>query len=323
MNQRRHGSLLAGMVVLGLACAQGSNPPAPNAVWKQLEPMIAPRQEVGVAELNGKIYVAGGYASDQSTSNAFDVFDPTTNRWARLEPMPVAVNHPAVVGLDNKVYVLGGYTPPINRPTDAVQVFDPATNRWTQKAPMPGARGALTAVVIQARIYAVGGVRGNPLGDLAVYDPGQDAWSTLEPMPTPRDHLGAAVIGGRLYAVGGRTRGNFTLNTLEVFDPAQNRWEARKPMPTGRSGHAVAAVGTCLYAFGGEGNNKHPKGMFAEVEVYNTTSGNWSSLPPMPTPRHGIAAAVLGSLVYLPGGATVQGFGATAVNEVFTPSGCP
>jgi len=39
----------------------------------------------------------------------------------------------------------------------------------------------------------------------------------------------------------------------------------------------------------------------------------------MPTPRHGIGAAVIGGRVYLPGGATQPGFAPTAANEVYTP----
>jgi hypothetical protein len=41
----------------------------------------------------------------------------------------------------------------------------------------------------------------------------------------------------------------------------------------------------------------------------------------MLTPKHGIWAAVTGSTVYLPGGATVQGLGATTSHESFTVMG--
>jgi len=37
----------------------------------------------------------------------------------------------------------------------------------------------------------------------------------------------------------------------------------------------------------------------------------------MPTPRHGFAASVIDKRIYLPGGATQPGFGATRVNDVF------
>ena len=37
----------------------------------------------------------------------------------------------------------------------------------------------------------------------------------------------------------------------------------------------------------------------------------------MRTGRHGIGAAVVGNRLYVPGGATHEGFGAVAVNESF------
>jgi len=38
----------------------------------------------------------------------------------------------------------------------------------------------------------------------------------------------------------------------------------------------------------------------------------------MHTPRHGIGAATIDNRVFVPGGATRQGFGAVAVNESFS-----
>jgi N-acetylneuraminic acid mutarotase len=92
-------------------------------------------------------------------------------------------------------------------------------------------------------------------------------------------------------------------------------------MPTPRGGIAAAAVGGCLYVFGGEGNQFHPRGIFDQVEVYDPSTDSWQALDPMAAPRHGIGAAVAGSRIYLPGGATVQGFGATAVHQAYDVGG--
>ena len=73
----------------------------------------------------------------------------------------------------------------------------------------------------------------------------------------------------------------------------------------------AAVIGSRIYVAGGS-----PAGR--TLEAYDPRSNTWESLTPMATPRHGIGAAVLGGLVYVPGGATVQGFGATGVHEVFT-----
>ena len=276
--------------------------------WQTLALLSEPRQEVGVAEVNGEIYVAGGFLAGGETSDKLEAYAPAENRWRTLSPLPVAVNHPAAVGLNGKLYVLGGYQSPqgLAGPSNTVQVYDPATAAWSQAVPMPSARGGLTAVVLDGKIYAVGGAGGPSLGDFAVFDPGGNTWTALPAMLTPRDHTGAATIAGKIYVVGGRNQRSFTLNTLEVYDPQTRKWAALAPMPTGRSGHAVAALGNCLYAFGGEGNRQSPAGTFPQVEVYSVRTGKWSSLANMPTPRHGIAAATLSGKIYLPAGAWEQ-----------------
>jgi N-acetylneuraminic acid mutarotase len=152
-----------------------------------------------------------------------------------------------------------------------------------------------------------------------VYDPATDTWEELPPMRHPRDHLAVATVDGRLLAAGGRNGRDFTLAVVEEYDPQARQWVERPPLPTGRSGIAAAAVGGRVYVFGGEGNRAHPQGMFDNVEAYDPGAQRWTVLAPMPNPRHGLGAAVVGSRIYLPGGATVEGLGATALNEAFDP----
>jgi hypothetical protein len=49
-------------------------------------------------------------------------------------------------------------------------------------------------------------------------------------------------------------------------------------------------------------------------------AGNrWIGKTPMPTPRHGIGAVLVGGRVYIPGGGREPGFAATTVNEAYAP----
>jgi N-acetylneuraminic acid mutarotase len=71
-----------------------------------------------------------------------------------------------------------------------------------------------------------------------------------------------------------------------------------------------------LLVFGGEGNAGDASGVFDDVEAYDPASDTWSPLPPMLEPRHGLGAAELDGRVYLPGGASAQGFGAVGEHTV-------
>ncbi len=304
-----------GLCLLSFALAQ-------NSSWQRMAPLKTPRQEVGVAVLEGKIYVAGGLLGNGATSGALEVYDPKANQWTTLEPLPVPVHHPAAVGLDGKLYVLGGYRVGFSDTINAVQIYDPASQKWNKGTPLPTSRAALSAVVLEGKIYAVGGVNGHSTAELAVFEPKSKAWKTLPPMPTPRDHSGAAVIEGKVYVAGGRKDGVFDLRNLEVYDPKTAQWEVLAPMPTGRSGHAVGAIGDCLYAISGEGNPQAANGMFVQVEAYNTKTKRWASLSAIPSPKHGTGAAVIGAQIFLPGGGSSASIDPTFFNDLFIPPPC-
>ena len=312
--------LLSYLIVLA-GCGGGSDrrdptPSTSDGSWLVRARMLEARQEVGVAALSGKVYVAGGFRRDGSQAATVEAYDITADRWQLVQPLPFPLDHPAAATARGKLYVLGGFLSGVA--VGQTLEYDPVANRWTTKAPMPTPRGALAAAVIEEKIYVIGGFRdGVSVRDLAVYDPDADRWETLPAMLTPRDHLGAGAIKGRLYAVGGRNQTSFTLGNLEELTPATRTWIARASMPTPRSGVAAAVVSDQLFVLGGEGNARDPRGVFPEVEAFDPGGNQWKSLLPMPTPRHGIGAGVQATDIFIPGGALVQGLGATDVHEVF------
>jgi N-acetylneuraminic acid mutarotase len=290
-----------------------TTPPGADGAWASLPAMRVPRQEVGVAEVAGRLYVCGGFNAAGATVATVESYDVATGEWTTLAPMPVALNHAAAASFGGRVYVFGGDSP--TRTENVTLEFDPASNAWALRARMPTARNAAVALPFGDRIYVIGGTPGGR--DVEAYHPSSDSWTRLAPMPTARNHLAGAVVAGRLYVVGGRPP--FTLSTLEVYDVATDSWTTRAPMPTGRSGHAAAAVRGCLYVMGGEGNGARPDGVFPHNEGYDPRRDAWEAFAPMPTPRHGIGAVAALGRISVPGGASVQGVGVSAAHEAFTP----
>jgi hypothetical protein len=67
--------------------------------------------------------------------------------------------------------------------------------------------------------------------------------------------------------------------------------------------------------FGGEA----PAGTFGQVEAYDAAAGRWSALPPMPTPRHGLAAVALGGRIHVLSGGPRPGGSYSDAHEVLAP----
>jgi N-acetylneuraminic acid mutarotase len=70
-----------------------------------------------------------------------------------------------------------------------------------------------------------------------------------------------------------------------------------------------------VFIFGGESN----RAMHSEVESYDPATNRWQHWAPMPTARHGLAAAVIGNSIYVICGGPKPGASFSSVNEVFTP----
>jgi hypothetical protein len=234
-----------------------------------------------------------------------------------------------VVAAGGKLYVFGGSTGPFDGAVTNAAVYTPATNTWAVLSPMPVARGGPTAQLASGKIYVVGGMdgAGASLETVSIYGPGTNTWAAGPSLGTRRDNPGSAVPGGKIFVFGGRTRNaagttpNGTLSTTEMLDPiaATPAWASRAAMPTGRRTMAVGLPNGRAQLMGGEITTLG--GAFAANEEYDPIADTWRPLPPMATPRHGIAAGTIAGTVYTAGGGTTGGTSFSTTNDAFTLGG--
>jgi N-acetylneuraminic acid mutarotase len=320
----RPAAWLAAMPVLFLAAGCGSDTPAGACTtscgaWSPHAALsLGPRQEMGVATVEGRVYVVGGFDASGQPVATVEAYDPATDRWTQRASLPSPLHHVNLAAVGGKLYVVGGLTGSSFTASGTTLVYDPALDSWSPLTSMLSGteRGASGVAVLDGRIVVAGGLRGVSVTDASVFDPQTNAWSPLQPLAVARDHLAAATVGGRVYAVSGRDSGALKA-ALEVLDAANGSWNRRADIPTARGGIAAAELSGRLVVLGGEGNRADPAGIFHQTESYDPGSDGWRTDAPMQTGRHGIGAAVVGSRLFVPGGATREGFGAAAVNESF------
>ncbi len=290
-----------------------------GATWTSLAPMPDAVQETAVVELAGSIYVLGGIDGGGTTLSRVSVYEVASDTWSTAAPLPMAVHHANAAVVDGKIYVLGSLRANFSE-IGSVWEYDPGANAWTALGDMPGGseRGSSAVGVVDGVIYLAGGLRsGASVSDLSSFTPGTQGWNTtLDDMPTALNHLAGQAVGGKLYVIGGRSVGiEGIVGEVQVYDPVLMSWSSRAAMPTPRGGMASGVVNDLIVVVGGEGNASASSGVFPEVEVYDPVLDQWTQLQNMQTPRHGMGAVGYQGALYVPGGATVQGFGATDVNE--------
>lgn len=294
--------------------------------------MRTPRSEIAGAIVDGKIYVIGGFvmrdnAAIPGKSDIVEIYDIKNKTWSAVLSLPQKMDHVSAAEYDGKLYVIGGSFGSENNRSDKLYVFDPASNMWKEGKPMPTARSALTAAFIDGILYAIGGqdFRGVQVNTSEAYDAKTNTWTSKTPMPTARHHLTSAVVDGKLYVFGGRTVSSnsssswVNLNSNEMYDPISDTWTSKAPMPSNRSGLAASASADGkIYVFGGEDAITATAITFDNNEKYDPQTDKWTSEAPMPTARHGLAAAFdnMSKRIYVIGGGIEAGDSVSDINEI-------
>jgi N-acetylneuraminic acid mutarotase len=321
--------------------------------WISLKPIPQGEEEVYGTAAGGTLYVLGGLGifPGWEPKQMLWSFDPASSEWTRLPNIPEGIHHPGFAAVGDKLYSVGGFTIarpatglPAWVPSKSLWIYDINTKSWSKGPDLPTARGALTATAHENKIYAIGGAKNPtystpelrptvPVENMAtneVFDIATGTWSPAAPMLTARNHHGASLIDGKIYVVGGRIGSTFIIglsnnvSTNEVFDIGKNTWAAVLGMPTPRSGVGTAVLNGRMHVLGGEAYLNDLVGTYRTHEAFDPKTNAWQRLPPMPTPRHGLAVAEIGGKMYAVSGSNVAGGGGphegVNVNEVYDPN---
>jgi N-acetylneuraminic acid mutarotase len=173
--------------------------------------MPMPVRQAGAAQINGKIYVAGGY--DETTGkyvSALQIFDTATGTWTRGRNLPQPLSQGSVVAVSGKLWVIGGRSPN-NTGLRTTYLYDPATNQWQAKALLPLKRAyAGVATPVAGQIWLVSGYTESGgtwyrTKDVLAYTIATNTWDVRDDIPLIGEHAAGGVtnIGGKVFAVYG------------------------------------------------------------------------------------------------------------------------
>lgn len=275
--------------------------------------MVGAGGDVGIA---GVTVVGGRPRARVGLIVALAILATACGTWGDRSPssfprQEVSFTYSPTTGL---FYLAGGST--------VHESYDPATDSWTTVAPLPANLDHIQAVELEGRVYYIGGLASFPepaVGTVYIYDVLTDTFATGAPMPAGRERGagGVAVYDGKIYYAGGLHEGA-DVAWFDVYDPETDTWETLPDMSEARDHFHAAVVGDRFYAIGGR--RRLIDATTTLNETFDMQTGSWvSGLEPLPTPRGGFAAAVLGSQVLVIGGegggtahAVVEAYDATS-----------
>jgi len=254
---------------------------------------------------DGDVFASGGHQyhavnpafhEDQLGSNGTDFLDPSTQTWTPGPLLSQARWYPTNLELGNgNVLVVSGQAAP-GVPSTTMEMFDPSTGTIstlpsTATKTLPDYPRLL--LLPSGKVFLAGPDRGTQL-----FNPATNTWSWVGNMEYgSRDQGNAVLLPGlnKVLVVGGTNNSSTKTNTAEVIDfsQAKPKWTYTGPMTDAR-GYANAVLladGTVLEVGGGTA------GAYTDpvytTELYNPTTGTWSTMATQTAPRIYHSTAVL------------------------------
>jgi N-acetylneuraminic acid mutarotase len=136
---------------------------ARRALWLDLRyrrwsfvPGPTPREHLGVAAVNGKVYAVGGRLHGLDTNLAtFETWAPGARRWKRLPPVPKARGGTGAAAVAGRIVSVGGEE--LGGTIAEVYAYRVATGMWQRLPNVPSPRHGLGVVAARGSVFVIGG----------------------------------------------------------------------------------------------------------------------------------------------------------------------
>ena len=150
------GAIVEGIRIVTLSVVEEYDPQ--TNTWATKKNMPVGRSDFAVGEVNGQIYVMGGFVAS-GAPGAVHAYNPATDTWTTVNSLlPTPRSQISASTVNGIIYVIGGQSS-AGATLATVEAFDPESNSWTTMAPMPSPRLDLATSSVNGKIYAIGGVQ--------------------------------------------------------------------------------------------------------------------------------------------------------------------
>ncbi|MFN7176726.1 MAG: Kelch repeat-containing protein [Thermaurantiacus sp.] len=244
-------------------------------------------------------------------------------RWVRGGDLPYAVQEIYPALFRGAIVQAGGFRHrigPVIWPTASVVAWE--GGQWREVADLPDRRHHIMQVAHGSEgreaMLAIGGFTSTPG---AIWRGQREVWrlSALDgrwqpgpPLPVPQAESAAGSFPGLVVLAGGRSPPGSanagygdhadTGRTLLLRD-GRRGWQEGAAMPTPRNSMAFAVLAGRLHVIAGR-RSLGPGNIvnLADHHAYDPAADRWVALAPLPAPRGGHAAAVVGGRIHVLGG---------------------
>ncbi|MDG4825384.1 kelch repeat-containing protein [Asanoa sp. WMMD1127] len=207
--------------------------------------------------------------------------------WRSLAPAPTTRTEVVAAAAGSLIYVMGGLVTGGDS-VATVEVLDTTTGRWTPGPALPVAVDHAMAATVDGAVHVFGGYTSADRPHTGAYRLTGSSWQPLAPMPAGRAAGTAVAVGSRVHVAGGIGPDGLAREML-VYDAASDTWTTAPGPPTPREHLGGAGIDGIVYTVGGRVRGLD--GNLDAFEAFDPRTGEWSTLPALPTARGGLSAA--------------------------------
>jgi hypothetical protein len=279
---------------------------------------------------NGEVLVAGGRNRLQYGLASAELYNPSAGTFTSTGNLNNGRANFTATLLDNGKVLIAGGDIYVWMPTgtqhfclSSAELYDPSTGKFTLTGSMHAPRCGYIAAGFTAtrldngQVLIAGGSDSTGLVPAAeLYDPSSGTFSLTGSLITPRvGHTATLLPTGEVLIAGGAANANY-LASAELFNPSTGTFILTGSMKTTRQFFTATLLtnGEVLVAGGQNSNLIYP--FISGAELYNSSTGKWSSTGSLNTARYNHTATLLNNGQVLVAGGGVH----LASAELYDPS---
>ncbi|KAF0933890.1 hypothetical protein E2562_020023, partial [Oryza meyeriana var. granulata] len=151
--------------------------------WVELSKMNVARCDFACAEVNGMIYVAGGFGPNGDSLSSVEVYDPEQNKWTLIESLRRPRWGCFACSFEGKLYVMGGRSSFTIGNSRFVDVYNPNNHTWGEVK--NGCVMVTANAVLDKKLFCI---EWKNQRSLAVFNPADNSWQKV-PVPLTGSQL--------------------------------------------------------------------------------------------------------------------------------------
>ncbi|XP_062584277.1 kelch-like protein 8 [Saccostrea cucullata] len=169
--------------------------PSTNS-WHFVKSLSTPRTGACAAELDGEIFVAGGFGyspnGNSTILDSVECYHACTDRWVAKGSLRYGRCHATMTCIENGLYLSGGLAFDQNSSVASsvqdVDLYDANTDSWMLRTYLDKARHSAASFASGNKLYLIGGLstnqRENLHDDIECWDVQRNAWLSTFKLPT-------------------------------------------------------------------------------------------------------------------------------------------